>query len=55
MMHEATYSPEDERTIHKRFSPPQLPAELGGDHIVPEADSRNASRVGLPEEDAKQG
>jgi hypothetical protein len=47
MIHEATYSPEDERTIQKRMSPlqPPPPVEMQGDYIVPEADSRSASRV----------
>ena len=46
MIHEATYSREDERTIQKRMSPLQSPppVEMQGDYFVPEADSRSASR-----------
>ena len=44
MIHEATYSPEDEQTIQKRLSPPQPLAEMEGGHIFPEADSRSSSR-----------
>lgn len=46
MIHEATYSPEDERTIQKRLSPPQAiaPVEMEGGHTVAEMESRSPSR-----------
>ena len=44
MIHEATYSREDEQTIQKRLSPPQPLAEMEGGHVFPEADSRSSSR-----------